>query len=102
MTVAIGYRVVFMANREKTTFLSLAFHLCGGIYGIAEKLNVCPNTTRAWKAKGYFPTNARGKIYADTIEKRTGGLIKASLLLDECKEQSLLATKSKKSDQNRF
>lgn len=85
-----------MGSREKTTFLSLAFHLLGGIYGIADKLGVLPNTSRAWKRNGYLPQDKRGKKYAEEIEKRTGGLIKASRLLDESKDKYLLATKSKK------
>ncbi len=94
--VAIGYKGLDMESREKTTFLALAFHLLGGIYGIADKLEVCPNTTRCWKRNGYLPKDKRAKKYAEEIEKRTGGLVKASRLLDESREKYLLATKSKK------
>lgn len=72
----------------KDTWLDLAFHLCGGIYGMADYLELNINTTRAWKRKGFFPPDRRGKFYAEQIEKKTGGLVKASRLFDECLEAS--------------
>ena len=48
------------------------------------ELNI--NTTRAWKRKGFFPPDRRGKFYAEEIEKKTNGMIKASRLFDECLE----------------
>mgnify|MGYP003594903265 FL=1 len=75
-------------KKDKTTWLDLAFHLCGGIYGMADYLELNINTTRAWKRKGFFPPDRRGKFYAKQIEKKTGGLVKASRLFDECLEAS--------------
>lgn len=53
---------------------------------MADYLELTVNATRGWKRKGYFPPDRRGKFYADQIEKKTGGLIKASRLFDECLE----------------
>ena len=75
-------------KKDKTTWLDLAFHLCGGIYGMSDLLGLNLNTPRSWKRKGFFPPDRRGKFYAEQIEKKTGGLIKASRLFDECKETS--------------
>ena len=73
-------------KKDKTTWLDLAFHLCGGVYGMADYLELTVNATRGWKRKGYFPPDRRGKFYAERIEEKTGGLIKASRLFDECLE----------------
>ena len=75
-----------MGKIYKDTWLDLAFHLCGGIYGMADYLELNINTTRAWKRKGFFPPDRRGKFYAEEIEKKTNGMIKASRLFDECLE----------------
>ena len=71
-------------KKDKTTWLDLAFHLCGGVHGMADCCGLTVNATRCWKRNGYFPPDRRGKKYSETIEKRTNGMIKASRLLDEC------------------
>jgi hypothetical protein len=90
-----------MARIEKPgTWLALAFHLCGGPYGIAEVCGITKRGTLFWKLHGRFPCNARGRVYAAKIEAKTGGRIKATLLFNECVEKSRAA--NKKSPQSRI
>ena len=78
------------------TWLALAFHLCGGPYGIAAVCGITKRATVNWSRHGRFPCNARGRVHAEKIEAKTGGRVNADLLFNECGEKSRRIKKSEK------
>lgn len=65
------------------TPLERAWHLCGGLYGLAKVCGVTNTSTHRWKKKGTLPrTEWTGEThYAEKIEAATQGAITKDELL---------------------